>query len=81
MLLPQGSLPLTVKGTVQRGKAEALFQAELHAIKYGPRPPSIPIAVEVEGCEAKCIFCTQVGASINQHLRMKDTNSQCFVWV
>jgi len=27
--------------------------AELHAIKYGSRPPSIPIAVEVEGFEAK----------------------------
>ena len=40
----QGSLPRTVKGTVQRGKAEALFAAELQAVKSGV-PPSVPTLV------------------------------------
>ena len=37
----QGSLPRTVKGTVQRGKAEVQFAADLSAIKRyraGPNP-------------------------------------------
>ena len=35
LLLPHGSLPLTVKGTVQRGKAEKLYEKELKAALTG----------------------------------------------
>jgi acyl-coenzyme A synthetase/AMP-(fatty) acid ligase len=32
LLVPEGTLPLTVKGTVQRSKAEGMLQAELDAV-------------------------------------------------
>ena len=35
LLLPYGTLPLTVKGTVQRGKAVKLFAADLDAARLG----------------------------------------------
>ena len=42
ILLPHGSLPLTVKGTVQRGKAEKLFADEIDACRRGePMHPTL----------------------------------------
>jgi hypothetical protein len=41
LIVPRGSLPRTVKGTVQRSKAESIYAADLAAVKAG-RDPNVP---------------------------------------
>ena len=51
LLVPHGTLPLTVKGTVQRGRAEKLFAADLDACRRGaPLQPTLaPVRLDAGG--------------------------------
>ena len=69
LLLPYGTLPLTVKGTVQRGKAVKLFAADLDAARRGEpsalqRRPSLGASALEANTVSSALPGVRIGAAI-----------------